>query len=48
MGHDVVGVQADEEVIYQFVTMVARGYSGLPISPLHNPPSTHPSERVTT
>ncbi len=37
-----------EEAVYQFVTMVARGYSGLPISPLHNLPSTHPSERVTT
>jgi len=39
---------ADEEVIYQFVTMVARGYSGLPISALANLPTTNTSETVTT
>jgi Rieske 2Fe-2S family protein len=37
-----------EEAVYQFVTMVARGYSGLPITALPHLPSTHPSERVTS
>ena len=41
-------LMADEEVIYRFVTMVARGYSGLPISALANIPTTNPSETVTT
>ena len=37
-----------EEAVYQFVTMVARGYSGLPITALPQLPSPHPSERVTS
>ena len=36
-----------EEAVYQFVTMVARGYTGQPLAPVQSTPFNQPKEKVT-